>query len=1033
MIFRKIVTFTIVLSFLLLSSSLIFQNVKSQESPWWDDNWSFRQEIKIPIDTSNPHSIFQPLDLRIVFENPCWGKDTVVHSIRVAAWDGKTWTEIESQIYDITEENNIIGECSLVFLIPKTADGSEKYYAYYNDKETSPPDYTDHVSISLDHYFYEPIPGQSVNLDYYKILDEQNCVYGVGIKGKMMTEYASNLIFSQKSGNKDFDIKTWEHMTSFCFQYDNKEGDVFTTRYNVVSNEVFVDGNLMVYFGIVSENKAKSAKTTNFYKYYYIPSGSMRICVDTKSEISKEIRIDQDVERDGTYVFLSQFKTRSETNTGLNIGEILPYYHVYNEEGQIREYNVDTNPTAREEHKIIAVKDDIDLGDNSWFSCDEGKSGKTHAIVLNSNKEISSLERDGMQVKAYEKEEASLPGLKAYSAGVYSGRNSYEKGENWDLSIPSDLTVEFRGELFKTDTSGYMVVDDEAALFKDLVEVRPIFGGTVKEREDIELFSLSVHVPFSISLPLISTVSPIPLQITWVQLYQNNSLISEGATSRSLTGMKIDFEGISKGEYLIKVYKNHGQRIRFVSFIKKVVDKNDRVWIFPGREIKLTASIKDQEGNDLQDVRLELVSDNLVVANNITDENGELLIKTPAFRSYVLRGIYKNLVVFEKDLPLLFSKKISENVGLYDLRIIVEDKLGLAPGIDLNPVVTSSKMISPIYLSFNEKFGNEFAFSKLPSASYDVIVSYEDFTDEKQVDLNDDETFEVSFTAEFPLHLKLFDDHSNDLNSGIIVLERSGVEFSKTIGEDGEVSVNLPPGNYMLTVYDEEEIQNTRIDVIREKSVYLVTNKEFSLPLIILIMSVIIIIVSISLFFFKKIRISACLKFIAIALVLVALMNPWWELQGSSDEYNIERNSKSYLIPQTIITVTSHDEYVEAEPANIPAEFSYFLLGLVFVSITSCIMLFVSIFIMNHKKVCLFLVLLGFLLLVLSIVVFSYAFSELTNVGLGSLQGSDSLNILIPGSDMYIDIQGSWGFSKGVFILIAAIFVTLLALIFDKK
>ena len=72
-------------------------------------------------------------------------------------------------------------------------------------------------------------------------------------------------------------------------------------------------------------------------------------------------------------------------------------------------------------------------------------------------------------------------------------------------------------------------------------------------------------------------------------------------------------------------------------------------------------------------------------------------------------------------------------------------------------------------------------------------------------------------------------------------------------------------------------------------------------------------------------------------------------------------------------------------------------------------------------------------MLVLLIVIFSYAFSELTNVGLGSLQGSDSLNILKPGSDMYIDIQGSWGFSNGVFILIAAIFVTLLALIFDIK
>ncbi|MCK4347883.1 MAG: hypothetical protein KAW47_04625, partial [Thermoplasmatales archaeon] len=104
------------------------------------ENLSFKQELTIPIDTSLESAKFQPIDIRVDFDNPCWAKNETIHSVRVAYDDGSDLTEIESQIYDLksSDGSSNIEACSLVFLIPKEASGEETYYVLYSDSETSP-------------------------------------------------------------------------------------------------------------------------------------------------------------------------------------------------------------------------------------------------------------------------------------------------------------------------------------------------------------------------------------------------------------------------------------------------------------------------------------------------------------------------------------------------------------------------------------------------------------------------------------------------------------------------------------------------------------------------------------------------------------------------------------------------------------------------------------------------------------------------------------------------------------------------------
>ena len=90
---------------------------ESDEASWWDDNWSFRDEIVIPIDTSSEHAKYQPVDILINFNDSCWAKNEDEHSVRVIVQADGRFVELESQIYDLNfSDETHISSCGLVFL-----------------------------------------------------------------------------------------------------------------------------------------------------------------------------------------------------------------------------------------------------------------------------------------------------------------------------------------------------------------------------------------------------------------------------------------------------------------------------------------------------------------------------------------------------------------------------------------------------------------------------------------------------------------------------------------------------------------------------------------------------------------------------------------------------------------------------------------------------------------------------------------------------------------------------------------------------
>jgi heme/copper-type cytochrome/quinol oxidase subunit 2 len=75
---------------------------------------------------------------------------------------------------------------------------------------------------------------------------------------------------------------------------------------------------------------------------------------------------------------------------------------------------------------------------------------------------------------------------------------------------------------------------------------------------------------------------------------------------------------------------------------------------------------------------------------------------------------------------------------------------------------------------------------------------------------------------------------------------------------------------------------------------------------------------------------------------------------------------------------------------------------------------------------------LGIVFLVCAIGIFTYGFSELSKVGLGSLQGSGTITVLKPQSDENMNLSATWGLSTGVYLTIVATILVVVAIIIER-
>lgn len=1058
---------------LILMFSTFVMPASSRDGPsWWDEDWSSREEISVPIETSE-NAKHQPIDIRIEFDHNCWARNETENSIRVACWDGSKWEEIESQIYDLnfTDENHIKA-CSLVFLIPEIADGKEKYYVYYDDEEKPAPSYTDHVSIEDSHYYYEPISGLPVDIDYYKIMEDGYCVYGVGQKGSILGElFASQLMAKQKKDKKEFKIQNWDQGAYFASYYFDESGKEISTTESLVSKEIFVDGNLMVEFGIISRSSKEDLQTTSIYKYYYSPSEDKRICAHVKHEALKECRASGDL--DGTYANMMTFKTRSGSVEELNIGEILPFIHLYGEDESVREYSIETDPESKEYEWLLSTTDDCDLGKKAWVSMDTGETGKAHSFIFASNENIVKAgvnEKDGIQIKCFEQERIDIPGLEADGANILCGRNSYEMGGSHNKIIPADFVAEFDAEFFTSEEGSYKGVEDEAEVYQSLIKQRPLHGGNVTgvvEKEGERTLTVFTH--FSSSIPVLALVG-LKVPITSVELYRNGTLISSGMSGRMAlkgelpTDLKdlvksllkivrenIDWENITlqtkvrfpklmPGKYLVKVYRMSRNQTEYVGVKVVEVKENVTTHIWCTLEGKIKLTVSNQNGGGVKGAYGSLLKDGIVIADNTTDENGEMIIKAPCLHPYQFKVFFKEFMMHEEKTRLtpgliLPSQRKNLIFNLYNLELTVKDKLGVPPGVKINPSLTSEEMENSVRISSEGAAPGKYLFTNLPSARYKIQFQYKSFVTEKDHHVpNDGNAIALEFPAEFNAKINVFDSRGSLLKDAHVLITRKGKEFDDFTDEKGKTSFLLPPGGYAIKVYSNNKlIGEKKVEITGDKTTDVVTTKNPIFPLIVIGVAISIMIITALFTLFKKIHVGTFIKSIAILLAIMAIILPWWGLSGSATHSSIETSTKAFLIPPTMVTMTSSSTATDAELAVVPELFTQ-VMGLIPVLIAiGCLLIFMSMPLkkLNKKKISNLLLFLAVALMITGIAIFSFGMSELAKAGLGSFQGKENLSISIPGTMDYTTVPCSWGPSIGFYLCIVSIVAVLTVGILD--
>lgn len=1027
----------------------------------WNSDWSYYQELDMPINTNDLYSKNQPIDIKIEFENQCWANNEYHNSIRICCWLEENWYELDSQIYNLnfTHNSSYINNCRIIFLVPEFANGNERYFIYYDNSEKPKNNYVDHIQIEDAYYYYEPITGISVEGDYYKIIEDGFIVYGIGQKGQVMNRKLSQIVIKMKPNTKVFDIMQTELLTSFSFSYYKgpDDSDEVSSDQILISKEVFVDGNLMTEFGIISESSSSKLRTTNVYKYYYCPTIDKKIIVNVKHEVFEEVLVEGVEDIDGRFGSIISYKSKSSSLKKMVFGNILPYIHIYGNNDRIKEYQLNIDPESKDREWIISHKDDCDLGNNAWISYDMGENGISHGIIFSSNKNIiknGNDERDGIEIKAAEKEYLNIVGTEIDYASIGFGRNSYVENGYHDLIIPKNLIVEFTVEFITIQDRGYRTIDKESEIFHELIKYYEENKNDKFEGHD-NIYTLTITPHLSgriLSYPNLVNISNNNFPVIFAELYQNNTIIYSNTVQKSVIGRQvIKFPKLSPGLYSIKIYRKFGNNTIFIGFGYTDLKKDVNLHIYCTWRKKIQINILDQNNNYIRDIEVKILKDNLIVNTNYSNIDGNFFIDVPfnlfdnyEFENinnfslnslyklsspYIIKCYYKGFNIYEKEF-LSSEKTIDIEFNLNDLIIDLKDKIGFSPGVNINIFLTSKEMEVPIDIIPVEIEKGKYLFENLPSANYEVQVIYGSFSNKKSLIIPDIGNFiNMEFNALYNIKTKLYNSHGENLNDNDIeiVVFREGIKIFEDISIDDVI--RLPPGKYTVNVYENKQLIGSKtLDLVNDKNINIVTIIPSIITVIISILSLSFIGLFFILIIIKKITFNSLLKIIAIFLIIFSIFQPWWNLNSTNDYLMVEKTSSMYIYSYSMIDKISYNNEIYQDLATIPEEFTEFLLVLIIILYSGLLLMGISFMpnIFLRRRFSLILVFSSILFVILVNTAFTYGMIKITELSLGSLQGNGILDIILPNGDTAY-MNSSWGLGIGFYICIFSSLILIFA------
>ncbi len=1139
------VLFLISLIFLsVFPTSLVGENTNHL---WWNEDWSYRQKLILPINTSDKELAYHPIDLLFEFENACWAKNEKEHSVRVIKQQNGRFKELESQIYNLNySDDNQIQSCGLVFLIHKDANGEEEYYVYYNNKETSAVDYADRVSVEDSYFSYEPIRGVKTETWTYNIIQGENTVYSIVKEGKLGKTNICQQIVKLKEGAKSLFPNLGDHTLSYAFYYKWFENDRWfsaTTADKLVTSKIYIDGNLMVKVGLISESEEGMLRSTALHKYYYCPRENKSLYSNVKHEVKETIPEGKNAEA----FFVSSINgvLKSSIIKELDYGRMPKYLHFYSDEERIKTHEFDPYPESAWE-EIIGREEDYTLGSIPWISVDGGKTGMAHGIILDSENVLSPAEtkEKGIQISLYQSNYPKLPGLDGRTSFLYLGRNFYQSDGVENDFISDDYTIEFKSLYYSTEKGGYKDVERKAELYQTLIDYQPtdkeiIFGEETNEEFNLTVFT---HIPLNLITKMIGSKFLLKNSYFRVEIVYDESVIGFKPSVKIplVKDFKIDWGNISlfrsatfshlkPRKYIVKVYLLNpflGNEKEFIGFDVIDLEKDTETHIRCRAQGEIKLQFNDQDGNGVADVKTVVLKEDTVIQQSVSDSNGKNLLGLPLGlkTKYIVKSFYKGFLVDERQIKLSFlnnliSVKKTVDLELYDFKVGFFDSNEKTPDFDLEINLNSEEMQDPLKLKADSIENGVYFFNKLIPAEYKFNIEYESTKATKNIRIPDQEsllinlydltfnlrdlwgfptknnetliyvknseydssfiiyaekitdgTYKVSnlypgnysiiisyrstilkhnisvpaeneeayfvFPVLFNITGKVFDTHGNPLQNVDVKIKREDEEVSSVTSDNGSFIFSIPPGEYTVKIFDGEElISQRKVDMLNGKKINIVTNKDPWQPYAITIAAIMILIAA-GIVSYKHRKKIFFLKILSITLVIMALVAPWWSINGTSTNPHLETWTKLYITPNKIITLTENKEVIAGDIATMDQVFISLMEIIFYISISAICLITANILFKKFtkfRKIKIFTLFLSLVLMMGVNIVFYFTASMFSSGTIGSLFGSGALDIVIYGENVFEQINCSWGLNIGFFMFLFSTSVVLILFLYCIK
>jgi hypothetical protein len=438
---------------------------------------------------------------------------------------------------------------------------------------------------------------------------------------------------------------------------------------------------------------------------------------------------------------------------------------------------------------------------------------------------------------------------------------------------------------------------------------------------------------------------------------------------------------------------------------------------------EITVSVFDQNSKRLEDVELKLYRNVTLIDRNITNKEKNTVFRVPfSLYQYLLNATYKGFKIYEEELPL-FKKEVDISLNLHDITVNILDKLGFSPGVDVKLVLTSKDMETTYEIIPEEISKGKYLFENLPESTYDLHISYGGYSETYKLQIPEEiPDAEFAFNAEYTLETSIYDSRGNliDPTEKTISITRNSRKVIESISAD-EIAT-LPPGEYTLRTYNNDKLIGLKNIVLsNDKKVKIATTVNPIYPSVILVLVIIFIIQIGVLLFFKKISFNSFMKLLAMSLILLSLILPWWALNGESADNIAEKNIELFLVPGTMIESTHYGDSIYRDIANIPDLFTNFLGSLLLVIYSGFVLLGFSFVpnILYKRRFYRVLISASIVFLFLVAGAFLFGMIQITELSLGSLQGSGILQTTLPDKTTAY-MQSTWGLGLGFYLCIIA-------------